>query len=102
MERFFKILKFIGIGILKFINHFCRRVISIVFNFIVVLICNIIWLVTWQPHAWKKTTTRKAKRIRTLTKLKLYAWKYGSWFFKWIHDDYLEKLYKQYHFLIEK
>lgn len=97
------ILKKIGLGIFDFVAHFIRRVVTIVYRLSVGLICTFIYLVTFQPKTWHRATSRKARRIRVLTKLKLYAWKYGKWFFKWIREDeYLEKLYGNFSFLIEK
>ena len=82
--------------------HLVRRILQILFTTVVTLICGIIYLVTYEPGTKKHVTVRKCKRIRALTKLKLYAYKYGSCIFEFLHKDYMRKLYNKFHFLIDK
>lgn len=107
MKRFWKIVKYLAVKVGKFIWYTIERLASRILYFlteiVIGLACYIIYLVTFEPFTWKKATKRKAKRIRTLTKLKLYAWKYCSGYFKFIHDDkYLSDLYNKFSFLIEE
>lgn len=51
------------------------------------IVCTLIFLVTYEPGKWKKVTLRKIRRIRTLTKFKLWMWNTFPWYFKFIHDD---------------
>lgn len=101
-NKVLRICKKVFDKLIDFVLHFIRRVITIIFNLLVALVCNLIWLITYEPGKRKKVTKRKAKRIVALTKLKLYAYKYCWWFFDYIRDDYMKKLYKTYSFLIEK
>ena len=97
-----RLLIFFSKALLDIVLHFIRRCVLILFNFILAISCHIIFLVTWEPRTWKRVTVRKVKRIRALTKLKLYAWKYGKPFFVWLKDEYMRDLYNNYYYLIEK
>lgn len=71
----------------KFVIHFFRRLLFFITQIIFQLVCLIIFLITFEPHAWKKITLRKIKRIRRLTRFKLWLWKHFDWYIKFIHDD---------------
>ena len=88
--------------IIDIIVHFFRRLSYFIPYTIGAIICLIIKLVTYEPNTTRRVTVRKAKRIRRLTKFKLYVWKYFPWYFKFIHDDYFENLNNKFGFLIEK
>jgi len=107
MGRFFRIIKFILFkilnGIKDFIIHLISRILFFITQILFFITCDLIFVVTFEPGTWKRATKRKIRRIRALTKLKLYAWKYCEPYFKFIGDDvYLEKLYNNFGFLIEK
>ena len=84
------------------ILHFIRRVLQILFSFGFVVISLLIYGITFEPKTKGKATRRKAKRIRILTKFKLYLYKWFGGFFDFIHYTYLKELYKNFSFLIEK
>ena len=87
--------------ILDIILHFIRRVLKICFGFIFSIICIVIYVVTFEPNTRHRATKRKAKRIRILTKVKLYLYKWFKPLFKFLRYDYFDKLYNNFHFLIE-
>ena len=84
------------IGLMNFLIHFIRRILYFLTQIIIVIICNIIFFVTFEPNTREKVTMRKIRRIRRLTKFKLWLWKYFGWYFKFIHKDkYLIDLEKK-------
>jgi hypothetical protein len=86
MEKFLR-------AILNFFIHFFRRLLYFLTQIILLLVCQIIYFVTYEPNTSKKVTMRKIKRIRKLTKFKLWLWKHFGWYFKFIHKDkYLNDL----------
>lgn len=95
-------LKQIIIGLKNFFNHLFRRIFKIIFNLILLIIFLLIFIITFERNTRGKVTIRKIKRIRKLTKFKLYLYKYFKNFFKWIRNDYFENLYNNFSFLIEK
>jgi hypothetical protein len=95
-------MKKVLIWIKDFILHFIRRVLQIIFPLIFTTACSIIYLVTFEPHTRYRATPRKARRIRVLTKFKLYLYKWFKPYFVFTHDKYFEKLYNRLGFLIEK
>ena len=90
------------IWIKDFILHFIRRLLQIFFGIFISLICGIIFVVTYEPNTYGRPTKRKVRRIRRLTKLKLYAYKYFKPVCVFMHDCYLGRLYNKFHFLIDK
>ena len=89
MEKFLR-------GVLNFFIHFFRRLLFFLTQIIIVIVVQIIYLVTYEPNTRKNVTMRKIKRIRRLTKFKLWLWKNFDWYFKFIHKDkYLIKLEKK-------
>lgn len=80
LKKFFK-------NIFNFFVHFIRRILYFATQIFFYLICQIIFLVTYEPHQWKKVTLRKIRRIRALTKFKLWMWKHFGWYFRFIRDD---------------
>lgn len=90
------------IWIKDFILHFIRRILQILLSIIVLIICGIIYSVTYEPGTYKRVTKRKIRRIRALTKLKLYIYKYFKPVCVFMHDCYLGHLYNKFHFLIDK
>lgn len=79
--------------LLNFFIHFFRRLLFFTTQFIFLIICFIIFVVTYEPNMRKKVTARKIRRIRALTKVKLWLWKHFAWYFKFIHKDkYFENL----------
>ncbi len=102
MKKSWRIIKLI-IGVLyRIIIHIIKRILSIIYNIVFFIIADIIAVVFFEPKKVGKPTIMKARRIRFLSKMKLYLWKYFSFFFKFIGDTYLEKFYNRLHFLIEK
>lgn len=88
--------------ILGFFKHFLQRVLFFVYNLLLILIANIIFIITYEPGKRNIVTKRKIRRIRLLTRLKLYMWKYGKRFFVFIHnDEYLRDLNNRFGFLIK-
>ena len=86
MEKFLKRLS-------EFLIHFFRRLLYFLTQIIIMVICQIIYVVTYEFGKGKKVTMRKIRRIRSLTKFKLWLWRNFDWYFKFIHnDDYLRKL----------
>lgn len=80
-------------GVLDFFIHFFRRLLYFLTRIIFLLVCDIIFLVTYEPGKWKKVTMRKIKRIRRLTNFKLFLWHKFPWFINFIHrGDYYERL----------
>jgi hypothetical protein len=86
----------------NFILHFIMRILQIITTPLVSLICVIIYVVTYEPNTHGRATVRKCRRIRRLTKFKLYAYKYFKPICAIMHDTYLTKLYNKFHFLIDK
>ena len=84
------------------ILHIIRRFLQIVITFTVSLVCGIIYLVTYEPNTYRRVTKRKCRRIRVLTKFKLYVYKYFAPVCHFLHDDYMEQLYYNFNFLINK
>lgn len=79
--------------VMNFFIHLIRRILYFTTNIIVAIACFIIYIVTYEPNTKKKVTIRKIRRIRALTKFKLWLWKYFDWYFKFIHKNkYFEKL----------
>ena len=76
----------------NFFIHFIRRILYFLTKLIVTIICFIIYIFTFEPNSRKKVTMRKIKRIRRLTKVKLWIWKNFGWYFRFIHDNYLDGL----------
>ena len=77
----------------NFIIHFFRRLLFFITKIIATTACLLIFLITIEPGKWKKVTKRKIRRIRALTKFKLWLWKHFRWYFEFIHDTkYLENL----------
>ena len=72
-----------------------RGFVRLAFNFIIFITVQLIRLFTYEPGKKRVITVRKARRIRTLTNLKL-------WFFNTMPDsvtNYLgKKYYKEYLF----
>lgn len=89
------------IWIKDFILHFIRRVLQITINFTVYVVCLLIYFVTFEPYSGTKATKRKAKRIRALTKFKLYMYKWFKPLFDFTHNYYLRDLYNRMGFIIE-
>ena len=82
--------------IIDFFIHFIRRVLFWLYYIIYSLICIIIFLITYDSKLGV-ITKRKIRRIRTLTKFKLFLWKNFSWFFTFIEvDDYYKNLEKRF------
>lgn len=82
---------------LYFIIHFFRRLLYFLTRFVLCTACGIIFIVTYEPFTWKKVTKRKIRRIRALTKFKLWLWRNFRWYFEFIHDaKYLEELEKRF------
>lgn len=82
--------------VLQFILHFFRRLLFFFTKFTANIICAIIFIVTYEPCKFKKVTKRKIRRIRALTKFKLWLWRTFRWYFEFIHDTkYLETLEKR-------
>ena len=73
--------------ILNFFLHFVRRLLFFLTQITIIIICQIIYLVTIEPGTGKTVTIRKIRRIRRLTKFKLWLWKNFRWYFEFIHDD---------------
>ena len=94
-------MKFL-IWIKDFFAHLIRRILQIFFTTTIALVCLIIYFVTYEPGKGTAVTLRKCRRIRKLTKLKLYSYKYFSWLHNFLHDDYMRGLYNRFHFLIDK
>lgn len=82
--------------------HLIRRIIQIIFPIILQIICLIIYIVTFEPNTKHKPTKRKAKRIRFLTKTKLYIYRWFKPIFLFAHSEYFPKLYERFHYLIDK
>ena len=77
----------------EFLIHFLRRLLFFTTNIIIGLICILIFIVTYEPMKWKTVTKRKIRRIKRLTKFKLWMWRHFRWYFEFIHDDaYYKKL----------
>jgi hypothetical protein len=102
MRKLGRILLLIGKWGLKFITHLLRRLVIITYNILLGLFVIITYYVTYEPNTRGRVTLRKIRRIRVLTKVKLYMWKYGSWFFKWTNNKYIESVYKTFSYQIEK
>lgn len=66
------------------------------------LACGIIVVVSYEPGTRGVPTPRKCRRIRRLTKFKLYVYKYVTSHIKYYNGGYLDKVYKKFHFLIDK
>jgi len=90
------------IWIKDFILHLIRRMLQIVFSLFISIVCGIIYVVTYEPGTAKRVTKRKIRRIRRLTKFKLYIYKYFKPMCVFMHDCYLRRLYNKFHFLIDK
>ena len=90
------------IALKNFFAHLLRRILQIIFSILTTIVCVIIFIVEFEPNTRGKATSRKAKRIRRLTKFKLYAYKYLKPFWQFMHHTYLENLYNKFSFLIEK
>ena len=79
------------------LRHFVKRVLFFLTKIIFILVCDIIFILTYEPFKWKKITKRKIKRIRCLTKFKLWLWKHFRWYIEFIGDDkYYKNLEKRY------
>lgn len=109
MKRFWNILKkigrillLIGKGVWKFVLRLLNRIVRLLFVLLITLFVYLIYGLTYEPGTKGKVTIRKIKRIRFLTKVKLYSWKYFSWFFIWIDNKYIESVYKKFSHQIEK
>ena len=85
-----------------FFTHLLRRILQIVLHAIIGFICVLIYVVAYEPGKKHKATARKAKRIKVLTKVKLYTYKYFQPLCDFLHNTYLKNLYNKFHFLIEK
>lgn len=90
------------IWIKDFILHFIRRIIQITFGFFITVACAIIYTVTFEPNTKKRATPRKARRIRALTKFKLYMYKWFGPIFDFTHNTYMRNLYYRMGFLINE
>lgn len=90
------------IKIKDIIIHFLRRILRITLSFVCWIVCTLIYIVTFEPNTKHKATVRKVKRIRVLTKFKLYLYNWFKPVFKFLHYDYYERLDNKFHFLIEK
>lgn len=90
------------IWIRDFFLHLIRRILQITLSLAVSLACMIIYAVTYEPNTYKRVTKRKVRRIRKLTKLKLYVYKYFKPVCVFMHDCYLANLYNKFHHLIDK
>lgn len=90
------------LAIKNFFIHFLRRILQIAGSLLLFITCAVIYLVTLEPGTSKRATARKARRIKTLTKVKLYAYKWFKSYWEFTHNIYLEQLYNNFHFLIEK
>ena len=88
--------------ILKIVIHLIRRILQIILSLLISIICGIIYAVTYEPGTYQQVTKRKVRRIRALTKLKLYIYKYFKPVCVFMHDSYLNRLYNKFHFLIDK
>lgn len=76
------------IKVLEVPYNIVRGLIRFAFNIIVYFFALLIYLFTYEPHKKNCITTRKAKRIRVLTKLKV-------WFFNVVPDSVIRYLGKQ-------
>jgi len=90
------------IWIKDFILHFFKRIFQILSSIIIMFACSIIYVLTYEPGTEYKVTIRKARRIRFLTKLKLYVYKWLSPYWNFQKNSYLSRLYNRFHFLIDK
>lgn len=81
--------------IVDFFIHFFRRILFFLTQIIGTIICLIIFLITFEPKSGKNITRRKIKRIRRLTKFKLWLWEHFYWYFNFIHDDAYYKILKE-------
>ena len=84
-----------------FVTHFFRRLTHVIISVLFIIGSMLIYFATFEPGTNGVVTERKTRRIRALTKFKLYLWKYLSPLFKFAHYKYLEEFYDNYHFLIE-
>lgn len=83
--------------ILNFFIHFIRRILFFTYHIIFNLVCIIIFVLTYEPHQYKKVTKRKIRRIRALTNFKLWMWKNFKPFFYFIHSNkYYEDLERRF------
>lgn len=77
----------------NFIIHFFRRLLFFLTKITEIIVCQLIFFVTYEPGKGKQVTKRKIRRIRVLTNFKLWLWKHFRWYFEFIHDTkYLENL----------
>ncbi len=60
-------------GVFKVIYNIIRGLVRLVFNVCVIISCLIIRVVTFEPGSKETITVRKAKRIRALSKFKMFA-----------------------------
>jgi hypothetical protein len=90
------------IWIKNFFLHFIKRILQILTSIVVMFACSIIYVLTYEPGTENRVTIRKAKRIRFLTKLKLYVYKWLSPYWNFQKNSYLSCLYNRFHFLIDK
>ena len=85
----------------NFVIHFFRRLTHLIIAFLFFLFAFLIFIITIEPGKMGKVTLRKVKRIRALTKFKVYLYKYCKPIFDFAHYKYFENLYNKYYFLIE-
>lgn len=77
----------------KIIRNYVRFFVSLIVH----LICLLIFIVTYEPFQWKKVTKRKIRRIRALTKFKIWIFKHFPKTLQYLGKyNYYEKLSKKY------
>ena len=81
--------------------HLIRRILQISLKIIVFIACGLIYIVTYEPKTFKRATARKVRRIKKLTKFKVYLYKNFKGFWEFLHDDYLKDVYNNFKYLID-
>ena len=77
--------------------HLIRRILYWVYFFTSMIVCGLIYLVTFEVNTYKTVTLRKVRRIRVLTRFKLWLWRNFWWLMTFIEvDGYYKKLEKKF------